>query len=67
MLLRLHEGDRVAYRIQAAADPHTKITVHWHGSGTLRTRLDEADAALVWVCCTSGTVEVEAIEVTIVE
>ena len=67
MLLRLHEGDRVAYRIQAAADPHTQITVLWHGSGTLRTRLDEADPALVWVCCTSGTVDVEAIEVTIVE
>ena len=67
MLLRLHAGDRVAYRIRTAADPRVKITVHWHGSGTLRTQPDETDPTLVWVCCVSGTVDIEAVEASVTE
>ena len=41
---------------------NAKTTVLWHGSGTLRTQPDETDAVLVWVCCSSDTVKVEAAE-----
>lgn len=67
MLLRLHEGDCVAYRIQATADPRAKITVHRHGSGTLITQHDEADPTLIWVRCTSSTVDIEAVEAAVTE
>ncbi len=67
IFLRLHKDDRVAYRIQTAADPRVKITVHWHGNGALSTQLDEADDALLWVNCDSGTVDIEAIEAAIKE
>lgn len=42
--------------------PERKNTVLWHGSGTLRTQPDGTDAVLVWVCCSSDTVKVEAAE-----
>lgn len=67
MLLHLRKGNRTAYRIRAATDPNVKNTVLWHGSGTLRTQPDGTDAVLVWVCCSSDTVKVEAAEAARVE
>ena len=61
------KGDRTAYRIRAATDPNVKNTVLWHGSGTLRTQPDETDPTLVWVCCVSGTVDIEAVEASVTE
>lgn len=62
IILKLSKGDCVGYRIQDVADYKVEIRIHWHGNGELSTQFDKTRQELLWVCCTSGTVNIESIE-----
>lgn len=62
IILKLSKGDCVGYRIQDVADYKVEIRIHWHGNGELSTQFDKTRQELLWVCCISGTVNIESIE-----
>ena len=64
MILRLHAGNRVGYRIRVASDMPPKIKAVSSGEGTLEILYNLDEDGLIWLTCTSDTIDVESIQVT---
>lgn len=61
ILLRLHSGDRVGYRVSLGSAEQLEISVQYHGDGT---PVVESHNGLIWLMCKSGTIDVESLNVT---
>ena len=61
ILLRLHAGDRVGYRVSLDASEQHEISVQRHGDGIAFV---EYSNGLIWLMCKSGMIDVESLKVT---
>ena len=61
ILLRLHTGDRVGYRVNLDPAEQPEISVQYHGDGT---PFAEYSNGLIWLMCKFGTIDVESLKVT---
>lgn len=61
ILLRLHTGDRVGYRVDLDSAEKPEISVQYHGD---RIPSVEYSNGLIWLMCKTGTIDVESLKVT---